>query len=146
MTRPDCSYWVTITGDQKAINNICSQIETWQKDCDHIASYLSVTSIPGGLQLEITNGTLEETDEVCTMCETLAKNNPSVQILYSERNEEPFSPDRDVNFASGQKQSEAYGRRLLPRQIDDYTRERCISILSQSDSIENALKTIREML
>lgn len=88
--RPQCSYWVTITGPQETLSGI---IELLLKR-RHALNYMTVACTATDIEMEVTDGATEQTEEVETLCRTLARDFPDADISYREVNEELYTPDR----------------------------------------------------
>ena len=146
MNRPSCSYWVTIHGTQDELEKVLTQLQTERRDMNSILQSMTIHENQEELRLEVTDGAMDQTDEVCTMCEKLAADYPAVQIRYEECNEEQYSPDVLVEYANGEKSCEAYGRRLSPREFDSCTINHCLDLLAASATIEEAVLKLKAML
>ena len=142
--RPQCSYWVTITGPQETLSGI---IELLLKR-RHALNYMTVACTATDIEMEVTDGATEQTDEVETLCGALAREFPDADISYSEVNEELYTPDRFVAWKDGQKVKEAFGRKLDPDCLDPETIRTCIDVISgiQVHTLPEAKQALQKLL
>lgn len=133
--RPQCSYWVTITGPQETLNGIMELLQKRR----HELNYMTVAYTATSVEMEVTDGATEQTDEVETLCGTLAREFPDADISYSEINEELYTPDRSMTWKNGQKVKDAFGRKLDPDCLDPETIRTCIDVIS-SISVHDLFK------
>lgn len=142
--RPQCSYWVTITGPRETLNGIMELLQKRR----HELNYMTVAYTATGIEMEVTDGTTEQTDEVETLCRTLAREFPDADISYSEINEELYTPDRLVTWKNGQKVKDALGRRLDPDCLDPETIRTCIDVISsiQVHTLPEAKQALQKLL
>lgn len=146
MDRPSCSYWVTIHGTESELNKVLTQLQSERLDPNSILQSMTIHGDQEELRLEVTDGAMDQTDEIYTMCEKLAADHPAAQIRYEECNEELFSPDVLIEYANGEKCGEAYGRRLSPREVDSFTINHCIDLLAASATVEEAVLKLKALL
>ena len=142
--RPQCSYWVTITGPQETLSGI---IELLLKR-RHALNYMTVACTATDIEMEVTDGATEQTDEVETLCGALARDFPDADISYSEINEELYTPDRFVTWKDGQKVKESFGRKLDPDCLDPETIRTCIDVISsiQVHTLPEAKEALQKLL
>lgn len=142
--RPQCSYWVTITGPRETLNSI---MELLQKK-RHELNYMTVAYTTTGVEMEVTDGATEQTNEVETLCGALAREFPDADISYSEINEELYTPDRFMTWKNGQKVKDALGRKLDPDCLDPETIRTCIDVISsiQVHTLPEAKETLQKLL
>lgn len=142
--RPQCSYWVTITGPQETLSGI---IELLLKR-RHALNYMTVACTATDIEMEVTDGTTEQTDEVETLCRTLARDFPDADISYREVNEELYTPDRFMTWKNGQKVKDAFGRKLDPDCLDPETIRTCIDVISgiQVHTLPEAKQALQKLL
>ena len=142
--RPQCSYWVTITGPQETLSGI---IELLLKR-RHALNYMTVACTATDIEMEVTDGATEQTDEVETLCGALAREFPDADISYSEINEELYTPDRFVTWKDGQKVKESFGRKLDPDCLDPETIRTCIDVISsiQVHTLPEAKEALQKLL
>lgn len=141
MTRPECSYWVSIEEKSNLIEEIQKDLES-----SHIIDYMAMTRDNNHIYLEVAEGTTEQTDEIKTVCEKIAKKYPSALVSYCENNEELYSPDVQMEWNNGKLYREDFGRKLAPRETDPYTANICLNLLLASSSKEEAIRFIKELL
>lgn len=142
--RPQCSYWVTITGPRETLNGIMELLQKKRHKLDYMTVAYTATSI----EMEVTDGATEQTNEVETLCSTLAREFPDADISYSEINEELYIPDRLVTWKNGQKVKDAFGRKLDPDSLDPETIRTCIDIISsiQVHTLPEAKEALHSLL
>lgn len=142
--RPQCSYWVTITGPRETLNDI---IELLLKR-RHGLNYMTVVCTGTDIEMEVTDGATEQTDEVETLCGALAREFPCADISYSEVNEELYTPDRFMTWKNGQKVKDAFGRKLDPDCLDPETIRTCIDVISsiQVHTLPEAKQALQKLL
>lgn len=142
--RPQCSYWVTITGPRETLNGIMELLQKRR----HNLNYMTVACTGTDIEMEVTDGATEQTDEVETLCGTLAREFPGADISYSEVNEEPYTPDRFVAWKNGQKVKDALGRKLDPDCLDPETIRTCIDVISgiQVHTLPEAKQALQKLL
>lgn len=142
--RPQCSYWVTITGPQETLSGI---IELLLKR-RHALNYMTVACTATDIEMEVTDGATEQTEEVETLCRTLARDFPDADISYREVNEELYTPDRFITWKNGQKVKDALGRKLDPDCLDPETIRTCIDVISsiQVHTLPEAKEALQKLL
>lgn len=142
--RPQCSYWVTITGPRETLNGI---MELLQKK-RHELNYMTVAYTTTGVEMEVTDGATEQTNEVETLCATLAREFSDADISYSEINEELYTPDRFMTWKNGQKVKDALGRKLDPDCLDPETIRTCIDVIAsiQVHTLPEAKEALQKLL
>ena len=142
--RPQCSYWVTITGPRETLNGI---MELLQKK-RHELNYMTVACTGTDIEMEVTDGATEQTDEVETLCGALAREFPGADISYSEVNEELYTPDRFMTWKNGQKDKDAFGRKLDPNCLDPETIRTCTNVISgiQVHTLPEAKQALQKLL
>lgn len=142
--RPQCSYWVTITGPRETLNDIMELLLKRR----HELNYMTVACTGTDIEMEVTDGATEQTDEVETLCGALAREFPDADISYSEVNEEPYTPDRFMTWKNGQKVKDAFGRKLDPDCLDPETIRTCIDVISsiQVHTLPEAKQALQKLL
>lgn len=143
MNRPSCSYWVTIHGPENELNKVLAQLQSERLDPNSILQSMTIHGDQEEVRLEVTDGAMDQTDEICTMCEKLAADHPAAQIRYEECNEELYTPDVLIEYANGEKCSETYGRRLSPRDFDSSTIDRCLDLVAAASTVEEAILKLK---
>lgn len=142
--RPQCSYWVTITGPRETLNDIMELLLKRR----HELNYMTVACTGTDIEMEVTDGATEQTDEVETLCGALAREFSDADISYSEINEELYTPDRFVTWKDGQKVKESFGRKLDPDCLDPETIRTCIDVISdiQVHTLPEAKEALQKLL
>ena len=142
--RPQCSYWVTITGPRETLNDIMELLLKRR----HELNYMTVACTGTDIEMEVTDGATEQTDEVETLCGALAREFPGADISYSEVNEELYTPDRFMTWKNGQKVKDAFGRKLDPDCLDPETIRTCIDVISgiQVHTLPEAKQALQKLL
>lgn len=107
-----------------------------------------VTGNSTDIEMEVTDGATEQTDEVETLCGALAREFPCADISYSEVNEELYTPDRFMTWKNGQKVKDAFGRKLDPNCLDPETIRTCIDVISgiQVHTLPEAKQALQKLL
>lgn len=142
--RPQCSYWVTITGPRETLNDIMELLLKRR----HELNYMTVACTGTDIEMEVTDGATEQTDEVETLCSALSREFPGADISYSEVNEELYTPDRFMTWKDGQKVKDAFGRKLDPDCLDPETIRTCIDVISgiQVHTLPEAKQALQKLL
>lgn len=139
MIRPICSYWVDIYGAPGDITAAGALI--------HDADFpdFTIERNTGSIHMEVTDGAIDQTEDIETLCRKIAEQFPTLNIEYREYNEEPYNADTALTWENGQL-TEEYGRKLTPGELDNYTLKKCLDILSRASDIADAATAISALI
>lgn len=145
MLRPQCSYWITIkprNGLSKAKNRAVMTIAEKIVSESTLMDDMTAERDGDEILLSVTDGSMEQTDDIAEATKLLSRTLPDCIIEYRENNEEPYSPDIKRIFASGHLMSEQFGRRIPPDSVDNTTISVCIDAIRNCTSVEQAVQTL----
>lgn len=135
MNRPQCSYWIDITGTEEALKAVETAMDsnpTIKEDF-----YKEVNEY-GELHYEVSDGTIEQWTDMEEDISKIAALVPDCVITVDEIDEESHNFHILRTFLDGRLDSAQHGRQLDPDQYDIKTAELCIKLLTDAGMIEAA--------
>lgn len=141
MFRPQCSYWITLSGAEPAMEVATRAImedQSFEGDFK-----MEIDEHTGDRNFELKRGTTEEVSEFYDILAGIAEANPEVDIRGEEIDEETHGYHRLFLFKDGKVTDVKHGRNLCPEEYDSITVSHCVQVLKEA-GFDDAVKLLEE--